>query len=79
MLAEIIETGECSTAMARKWPFASVFPDVTSQVLASGKAQCAAVISLAIKTVRLLPLLLGRRPGCIVIGLPALATLRSNS
>jgi hypothetical protein len=26
MLAEIIETGECSTAMARKWPFASVFP-----------------------------------------------------
>lgn len=41
VLAEVVEAGEAAGAVALKGPFAGVFSDMASQVLAPGEAQIA--------------------------------------
>jgi len=54
MLSQVVKPGKASGAVALEGTFAGMFPDVTSQMLASGKTEVAWRIVGAIKPLRLL-------------------------
>lgn len=66
MLAQVVQSGESAVAMALEGSLASMFPDVTSQMLTSGKAEVARGVARTKE-----PLALFLSPGRI--GLPLLA------